>query len=122
MRRLAAAILVAMVSVAFAPTASALPADARDSWMASVGQDLVAATVVLKAQANVSTIKATTRRGRLSAVEHALRTVASSTQKDLLDLLTLRKGQGVVASFVPLWIFNGIEVVATPDVIAELAT
>jgi subtilisin family serine protease len=123
MRRLAAAIIVALVSVAFAPTASAVPADpGLGGWSASVGQDLAAVTVVLKAQADVSAIKATTRRGRLGAVEHALRTVASSTQKDLIDLLTVRKGQGLVAKFVPLWILNGIEVVATPDVIAELAT
>jgi subtilisin family serine protease len=123
MKRLAVAFIVAVASITFAPAASAVPVDRGiGGWAASGGRDLVAATVVLKAQADVSTIKATTRRGRLSAVEHALRTVASSTQKDLLDLLTVRRGQGVVSSFVPLWIFNGIDVVATPDVIAELAT
>jgi len=120
-RRLAAGIIVTRASGTFAPAASALPAGAGVSGTASVGQDLVAATVVLKAQANVGAITATTRGGRLAAVEHALRTVASSTQKGLVDLLSVRKGQGLVANFVPLWIFNGIDVVATPDVIAELA-
>jgi len=123
MRRLAAAFIVTVASITFAPAASAVPVDrGLGGWAASGGSELVAATVVLKAQANVGAIAATTRRGRLSAVEHALRTVASSTQKGLVDLLKVRKGEGLVANFVPLWIFNGIDVIATPDVIAELAT
>lgn len=82
----------------------------------------VSVIVVLDDQIDVGAITAPTRRARLAAVEQALHTEAAITQVSLVDLLTERQDQGLVGSFTPLWIVNGIAVTADPVVIDELAS
>ncbi len=81
----------------------------------------VSVIVVLGDQTDVGAIEAPTRRARLAAVEQALSNEATITQASLVDLLTERQQQGLVASFTPLWVVNGIAVTADQAVIAELA-
>jgi subtilisin family serine protease len=136
MRRGAIAIGAALFILALAPSTSAvvppgtgvgslsaptIDPTLRMELQGSDAQDIVKAIVVLKAQANLSTITAASRRSRLAAVERALKAISTSTQAGLLDLLATRKAQGSVESFTSLWIFNGIKVAATSDVIGELA-
>jgi subtilisin family serine protease len=93
-----------------------------DGRPAGAGQQrMVDAVVVLRDQADLSTIRATTRPGRLAAVERALRSKASTGQRGVLALLDQRRAQGLVESMVPLWIVNEVEVRAAPSVIRELA-
>jgi subtilisin family serine protease len=82
---------------------------------------MVEAVVVLRAQADLSTIRARTRSQRLLAVEGALRAKAAGTQRGVLAHLQRRRAQQLVAEVVPLWIVNEIEVRAAPSVIRELA-
>jgi subtilisin family serine protease len=81
---------------------------------------MVDAVVLLKAQADVSTAGTKGRRARIEAVVTALQSRASTSQRGLRSLLRQRRSEGEVAKFVPLWIVNGIEVVATQAVIDEL--
>ena len=82
---------------------------------------MVDAIVVLRAQEDVSTIGAKSRRARVEAVVSALQSRATGSQRGLRALLRQRRSEGEVARVVPLWIVNGIEVVATQAVIDELA-
>ncbi|MDT4936088.1 MAG: bacillopeptidase, partial [Pseudonocardiales bacterium] len=77
--------------------------------------------VVLKSQADLSTVHGLTRASRLSGVEGALRRHADQTQQRLRSLLATRRSQGLVERAVPLWIANEIVVRAAPTVVRELA-
>src|SRR5215475_222489 len=105
MRRTALALSLALVGSALAGqvTAAARP----------VQVDVI---VVLKSQADVAGVHASTRAARLAGVERTLRDHAARTQRGLLDLLAHR-----TAAVRPLWIANAVEVTATPAVIRELA-
>jgi subtilisin family serine protease len=86
---------------------------------APVGQ--VTVEVVLKAQADLSNIVATSRRDRIIKVVRALRSTATSGQRSLLALLQTREAEHTVSKVVPLWLSDAILVTATPTVIAEIA-
>ena len=87
----------------------------------AASDDLLDVVVVLRTRADLSTVTEKKRWKRLAAVEHTLRTVAATSQADLLAFLSAKQQEGLVARFDPLWIFNGIRVKATPGVIRELA-
>ena len=113
MRRVALVVVVLGLVLAFgragAPAAAVPP------------PGMVDAIVVLRAQEDVSTIGAKSRRARVEAVVSALQSRATRSQRGLRALLRQRRSEGEVARVVPLWIVNGIEVVATQAVIDELA-
>jgi subtilisin family serine protease len=88
---------------------------------AGAGQ-LLTAVVVLRHQADAGAIHAPTTAGRHVAIERALRSQATNGQDGVLRLLAQRRAQGSVTRVIPLWIFNGIAVTATPAVIRELAS
>ena len=90
--------------------------------LASAGAtDPVDALVVLRQQARLPAEPSASRSARLAAVIQALRATANAHQGPLLTLLARRKSQGAVDTVTPLWILNGIEVVARKAVIYELA-
>ena len=60
------------------------------------------------------------RRGRGRAVVDALQDVANRTQPPILALLATEQARGNVARIVPLWVFNGVAVMATEPVIRRL--
>jgi subtilisin family serine protease len=118
---LAAALAAALVVPA---TAGPVVASGRpDPARAAVADDagMVKAIVVLKSQVDPSSVRAPSRRMRQNALVRALRTRAASDQGRLLDLLSRRRRQGLVAESVPLWVLNAVAVVARPSVIRELA-
>jgi subtilisin family serine protease len=94
-------------AVAQPATASAAPGD----------EDVL---VVLKRQAPLPSVPGG-RRARQVAVVRALHRHADAEQRSILALLARRRSQGLVTSVRPFWIFNGLQVVARPSVIAELA-
>ncbi|HEU0317401.1 MAG TPA: S8 family serine peptidase, partial [Solirubrobacteraceae bacterium] len=77
--------------------------------------------VVLRAQAALPSAPAVDRRARLAATIKALHELADADQRRLLTLLATRRREGRVSQVRPYWIFNGLEVVARPDVIREIA-
>ncbi|MDT4892312.1 MAG: bacillopeptidase [Pseudonocardiales bacterium] len=111
MRCLLATVLLGFALVATDAAVAAPAAPAR----------FVDVVVMLKSQADLSTVHGTTRASRLGDVENALRRHADRTQQRLRSLLTTRRSQGLVQRVVPLWIANEIVVRATPAVVRELA-
>ena len=111
MRRALTAIALALAFVATEP-AVATPA---------TDLPFVTAVVVLKSQADLSGVHGAGRGVRLAAVENALRSHASRTQRHLLSLLSTRRADHLVDRVVPMWIANEITVHAAPSVIKELS-
>lgn len=113
MRRAALVIVFALLAVlacgSAAPTAS-------PSSGAAVMQSVI---VTLRDQADLRGVRGP-RKSRKRQVVAALRVKADKTQRQLRLLLTLRRAQGKVAAFDPLWVFNGLAVTATDDVVEEL--
>jgi subtilisin family serine protease len=92
------------------------------SQLDAAGQDeMVKAIVVLKSQADLTSVRSLARKNRPGAAARILRARADLTQRPLREVLELRQAQGLVADFDLLWIVNAIAVTATPAVIRELA-
>lgn len=77
--------------------------------------------VTLKDQEDVRRFSGQNRPARLKAVVNALRNRANASQKRLRTLLRVRKAQGKVGRITYFWVFNGLEITATAEVIQELA-
>ena len=97
-------------------------APALATELASVEADeAVSAIVVLRAKAHLSTIPRSSRAARLRAVVTGLHDLAEQTQRGLRALVAARRAEGKVVRARWLWVFNGLAITATPDVILELA-
>jgi subtilisin family serine protease len=126
MKRLIVTVVMALV-MSFAantpPTATVASAAALDPALSTLADphQLVDVLVVLKSQADLSTVRYANRADRLAAVTRILRTHAAQSQRGILQLLNERVAQQLAADVVPLWISNEIAVRATPAVISELA-
>jgi subtilisin family serine protease len=82
---------------------------------------MVAVIVTLRDQAALGSITATSRAARLVAVVQALKRKAEETQRPLRTLLARRQAEGRVAEATPFWVFNGLAVTATAEVVREIA-
>ncbi|MCK4511681.1 hypothetical protein KAW64_08080, partial [bacterium] len=91
------------------------------------GNDEVKVLVVLRDQADVSTIdqqlkdSRATRQHRHQAVLGALQDAAQRSQGALTDHLSARQSDGAIRGFTPHWLINSVVVVGTVDAIRELA-
>lgn len=83
--------------------------------------EMTSVIVTLKPQANVSAITDNNRRIRIEKVINALQNMAAATQRPIIALLEARAAEGKVAGYQSFWVFNGLAVTATQDVIDELA-
>jgi len=83
--------------------------------------DMLTVIVTLNKQTDLSRINGGDRAARLQGVIQALQATANGTQGRLTGLLNTYRSQGLVESFIPLWIFNGFSVTATVEVINTLA-
>jgi hypothetical protein len=88
---------------------------------AAVRQAQLDVIVVLRRQPALPSSNTGSRAARLAALMKALRDHADGEQRRLIALLAIRRLQGRVSRVRPFWIFNGLQVVADPDVISELA-
>lgn len=52
---------------------------------------------------------------------HRLQTQAQDSQRAIRAFLTARMAQGVVSQIIPFWVFNGLSITASAEVIDELA-
>ena len=136
MRRVSLPLVLALVTIVLATGASASSA-APPPWAvlrvsvvapqlqqqldAASPDGMVKAIVVLKSQADLSSLRGLARKNRPGAAARILRTRADVTQRPLRALLRIRRAQGLVSDIEPLWIVNAIAVTATPAVISELA-
>jgi len=78
--------------------------------------------VTMTDQANLGLIQAASRAARQQGVVRALQAQAAASQKRILAFLKARSAQGEVSQVAPFWVFNGLAVTATQDVIQDLAT
>ena len=128
---LAVTALVAMLVAGLAPAASARTSPASAANRLTPGaQSILAALppgamttmiVTMRDQADLKRVKGTTRRIRLKGTITELTAKADTSQAPIRKLLRARTAQGKVEATAPLWVFNGISVTATADVIQELA-
>jgi hypothetical protein len=83
---------------------------------------MVTAIVTLREQADLKSVGGKDRAARQEAVIRTLLAKAGASQSSLRALLQTRRSQGSVSQVTPFWIFNGLSVTATADVIRELAS
>jgi len=83
--------------------------------------EMITVIVTLRNQADLSHITASERKNRLNQVIMILKNQANATQNHLQALLKTRQDEGLVANYETYWIFNGLAVTATAEVIRELA-
>jgi hypothetical protein len=83
---------------------------------------MVTAIVTLKGQADLKGIGGTDRVARQEAVIRALQAKVDASRSALQALLQTRRSEGSVSKIVSFWIFNGLSVTATADVIREPAS
>jgi subtilisin family serine protease len=102
------------------PTAAVDPLLQEQLDAAGPGR-MVDAIVVLKSQADLTSVRGMTRKSRPGAAARILRARADLSQRGLQALLERRKAQAKITSIEPLWIVNAIAVTATPAVIKEIA-
>jgi subtilisin family serine protease len=76
--------------------------------------------VTLAQQANLRNLGGTDRRSRQRAVIRALQARATNGQRPILAYLRTQRALGKVGSITPFWLFNGLSLTATPDVIQTL--
>jgi subtilisin family serine protease len=84
-------------------------------------EDQITVIVKLKSQADLSRIGGPNRDAHLRGVVRALQAHAEAAQRDIKGLAQARKAQGLVSRVAHFWVFNGLSVTATRDVIYELA-
>ena len=96
--------------------------EVRNAIQAAQANDLISVIVTLKDQANLSNITTRLNRtDRINSVVRALQLKADTSQRDIRSLVETRRVEGKVTDVTYFWIFNGLAVSATPDVIQELA-
>ena len=90
--------------------------------LASAGNgNTIAVIVTLRDQVDLGALTGSTRASRSRALVMALRAKAAATQGPLLSYLAGRQARGEASDVLPLWIFNGVALSATPAVVRELA-
>jgi subtilisin family serine protease len=118
--------LTALALIAGSPTpqaraAARVDAAVRLALQSALPDEQVDVIVVLRRQPVLPIAPTAGRAARLAAAVKAMRDHADREQRRLVALLAIRRLQGRVSRIRPFWIFNGLQVVADPDVIAELA-
>jgi len=98
-----------------------IASEIRSSLQSAQADDLISVIVTLKDQANLNNFTRLTRTDRINSVVKTLQTKADTGQQKIRDLIETRRSEGKVSQVTYFWIFNGLEVTATPDVIQELA-
>ena len=83
--------------------------------------EMMTVIVTLRTQADLSNVHSANRAKRLEGVVRSLQATANGTQNRLIGLLNSYAAQGLVQSYSPLWVFNGISVTGTSMVIEALA-
>lgn len=83
--------------------------------------EMMPVIVTLTDQADLSQIPGASRAARQQGVIRSLQAQAAASQKQIQAFLTVGQAQGKVGHITSFWVFNGLAVTATGDVIDELA-
>jgi subtilisin family serine protease len=112
-----AALALSAISAPHASAAARVDASVAQALRAAAADQKLDVIVVLRRQAVLPDGPLVRRR----AIIEALRGLADSEQRRLVALLVIRRLQGRVSKIRRFWIINGLEVVADPDVVTEIA-
>ncbi len=82
--------------------------------------DRITVIVTLRQQADLGRVSGAGRAQRLQTAVRLLQATANATQGRLIGLLNAWRGQGLVQRFESFWVFNGLSVTATSEVIDQL--
>ena len=93
----------------------------RTSSSARSSSAIVSVIVILREQADVGSVAHGNRAARLNATIRALQATALKTQANIRAFLAVGRAQGAVSRVEPFWIFNGLAVTATLEVVHQLA-
>ena len=123
---LVVALLALVIALPGAPAQRPTQGDPISPTLEAQLQDLapgemIAVVVTLKAQVDLSSLPAGSRSLRLRALVAALKGKAAATQGPIRTILAAGQTRGEVASVKPLWVFNGLGVTATANIIRDLA-
>jgi len=124
---LSAAILIASFPIAIAEAGRARQGDLRSlapavAVPAPAGMTTV--IVTLRDQLDPASVAAppdASRASRREGLIRALQVHAANAQRSLLQDLQDDRARGLVANVVPFWVFDGLSLTATPQVIAAVA-
>ncbi len=83
--------------------------------------EMITVIVQLRQRANMPDGRGLKRGERLAKVIDALKKTADGTQGPMRLFLKLRKRQGAVQDFTPMWVINGFSVTANASTINEIA-
>ena len=83
--------------------------------------EMIGVIVTLKDQVDLKALPRAGRSSRLRTLVSTLKGKSAATRGPITRFLASRKARGEVASVRPLWIFNGLAVTATADVVRDLA-
>ncbi len=83
--------------------------------------EMTTVIVTLVDQADLSQIPGVSRAARQQGVIRALQAQANASQKQILALLNAWQKQGQVKTYDSFWVFNGLSVTATAEIIRDLA-
>lgn len=91
--------------------------------MASLqGDEQITVIVTLATQADLSQIPGGDRSARLQGIVRALQAFSNAKQKQIAAYLTVQEAQGNVSDLTQFWIFNGVSVSASQEVIQALSS
>ena len=93
----------------------------RDRLDKLPADEMITVIVTLKQQADLKSVPASDRVTQQQGVIRALQATALTSQSSVRAALATQKVKGGVSQVTSFWIFNGMSVTATPDVIYELA-
>lgn len=103
------------------PPGEKIPLELQNTLAEMQADQMITVIVTLNEQADLSFIPGATRAARLTGIIRALQAVSEQSQASLRFLIDQYRGQGKAADVVPFWVFNGLSVTATAEVIQELA-
>jgi subtilisin family serine protease len=104
------------------PDSAAIIAPQVQKALDSAGpEDMHTVIVLLKEQARMDAFPDLDRAARLEYLLQTLQADADRAQRDIREWLEGRHAEGQVGQVISFWIFNGLAVTATQDVIWELA-
>jgi subtilisin family serine protease len=119
---LLAAALALPAAAGAAPGASRLAPEVQEKMRRARPDEPVTVIVHLRGQADLSRLRGADRGARAREAVRELRAKAGPGQRAVKALLQARRAAGRVHRQVDFWIFNGLSVTATPDVVRELAS
>lgn len=103
------------------PPAARISPQVRQELARLAPDEMLTVIVTFEEQARLTGLANTSRAGRRQNVIQTLQSHSRAGQQRVFDRLSVRMQQGQAGQVIPFWIFNGMAVTATRQVIEELA-